>query len=269
MQNFEAGVLDEIIARRRLRLEQEQACMPEAELRRAAEARADFRDFSAALRAPGLQVIAELKKASPSHGLLKKEFRCGPIAQSYEQAGAAALSVLTEEDYFQGRLQDLQTARRVTALPVLRKDIILTPFQVYESVAAGADALLLIVAALSRQELRELLALVESLRISALVEVHSETEARRAVDVGARMIGVNNRDLRTLSVDLGTSFRVRPLIPARCLAVSESGIKTTLDLERLAGSGFDAVLIGEHLMTAEDPGVELARLLGVRTPTAR
>jgi indole-3-glycerol phosphate synthase len=231
-------------------------------LKEAIDAGRSGRDFTAAVSGPDIRVIAELKQASPSRGVLRKDYRVRELAQAYEAGGAAALSVLTEEDYFRGSLTELIDARDATGLPALRKDFIVEPYQVYESAAAGADALLLIVAALDDKELRELTELSHRLRIAGLVEVHTEDELSRAIDAGARLIGVNNRDLKTLEVDLETSFRLRPKIPEGCVAVSESGIKTPEDLRRLADAGFNAVLIGESLMVKEDPGVELARLLG-------
>jgi indole-3-glycerol phosphate synthase len=193
--------------------------------------------------------------------MLRQEYRCEAIAQSYEAAGASALSVLTEERYFLGSLDDLETVRAAGCLPVLRKDFILEDYQIYESVAAGADALLLIVAALSDEGLRSFLELCRDLRVAALVEVHDESELERAVGAGAGIIGVNNRDLKTLEVDLEISFRLRPGIPAGSLAVSESGIKTGEDLRRLAEAGYHAALIGERFMTAADPGAALREML--------
>lgn len=257
----ESQLLRTMIAARRRRIEEMCASAPVDTLRQQAESRSDFRNFAAALAGGGLSVIAELKKASPSRGLLRPDFRPREIAQSYQQAGASALSVLTEEEYFQGSLNDLKTARQAVHLPVLRKDFIIDEYQVYESAAAGADAFLLIVAALQDKDLRHFLELAERLRIAALVEVHTAEELDRAIDSGAQVIGVNNRDLNTLEVSLETSFLLREKIPPRRLAVSESGIKTGADLEKLAKAGFDAVLIGEHLMLAGDPGEELSRLL--------
>jgi indole-3-glycerol phosphate synthase len=268
------SILDEIIDSRRRRLEEARARVPLAGLERAAEDRAERRDFAAALDrhhrksglvkypgAAGLAVIAELKSASPSAGLLKRDYRPSEIARGYESAGAAALSVLTEEEFFRGTLEHLKQARAATGVPVLRKDFILDAYQVYESAAAGADALLLIAAALPDQELRRLLELSDRLRIAALVEVHTADELDRAIAVGARIIGINNRNLKTLEVNIETSLRLRPRIPTACLSVSESGIRTAADLERLRDAGFDAALIGERFMMAEDPGRELAALL--------
>jgi indole-3-glycerol phosphate synthase len=253
-------VLKKILAARRKRVEEARARVPFARLEEAAAHR-DHRDFAAALSGAPLRVIAELKRASPSRGLLRREYRRRELAQSYESAGAAALSVLTEEDFFMGALRDLEEVREAVGLPVLCKDFILDAYQVYESVAAGADALLLIVAALEDRELRSLIELSQRLGVAALVEVHTAEELERAMATGARILGVNNRNLKTLEVDLGTSLRLRERIPAGCLAVSESGIRSAADLRRLSEAGFDAVLIGERFMEAPDPGRELAALL--------
>jgi indole-3-glycerol phosphate synthase len=263
-------ILDQILAACRGRLEVRKAEVPLDRVREAAARRMELasegRDFAAALAgsgpdAPGLRVIAELKQASPSRGTLRTDYRPREIASGYEEAGAAALSVLTEEQFFKGSLGDLEEAREAVSLPVLRKDFILEPYHVYESAAAGADALLLIVAALNDAELRSLIRLAYSLEIAALVEVHNEDEVSRAVAAGARIVGVNNRDLRTFEVNLETSLRLRDLIPAGILTVSESGIGTAADLIRLQQAGFDAVLIGERLITQQDPGQALRELI--------
>ncbi|HUI43987.1 MAG TPA: indole-3-glycerol phosphate synthase TrpC [Terriglobia bacterium] len=265
MQSF----LEKILLQCRQRLGVTKVRAPLSQVREAAEARlelgSDVRDFEAVLAVEGLGVIAELKRASPSRGVLSRDYRPGEIAPSYEAGGAVALSVLTEEEFFRGSLDHLRQAREAVSLPVLRKDFVFDPYQVFESVAAGADALLLIVAALGDDELRELIDLSSRLRIAALVEVHHEEEARRAVAAGARIIGVNNRDLRTFEVTLETSLRLRPVIPAGCLAVSESGISSATDLARLCEAGFDAVLIGERLIAQPDPGRALAELLEARS----
>jgi len=257
----ESQVLSTIIAARRRRIQEVRASVPLASLRQIAEARSDFRDFAGALSGEVLSVIAEIKKASPSRGLLRPDFRPLEIANSYQQAGASALSVLTEEEFFQGSLHHLKAVRGSVRLPILRKDFIVDEYQVYESAAAGADALLLIVAALKDKDLKEFLALSQRLRVAALVEVHTVEELERTIAAGAQIIGVNNRNLSTLEVSLETSFRLREKIPPACLAVSESGIKSVEHLEKLAKAGFNAVLIGEHLMLADKPGEELSRLL--------
>jgi len=261
-------VLDQIVSARRRALEETRSIVPLKSVQQMAEARSERRDFAAALVAitePGasqpLRVIAELKRASPSRGLLRQRYRRREIALGYEGGGAAALSVLTEEQYFLGSIRDLTEVRQSVRIPVLRKDFILESYQIYESVAAGADALLLIVAALPDRELGEFINLCKELRVAALVEVHTETELERAVRAGARIIGVNNRNLKTLEVNLATSFKLRAKMPRGCIAISESGIRTGADLRRLSEAGFDAALIGEHLMTQPDPGQALCQLL--------
>lgn len=254
-------ILDEIIAALRQRLDEARRETPLEALQQAAERRMDFRDFAAAISGPGVRVIAEMKKASPSAGLLRAKYCAEEIAGEYEAAGACALSVLTESDYFLGLLDDLRKARAAVRVPVLRKDFILDAYQVYESVAAGADALLLIVAALAERELRTLIELSRRLNVSALVEVHTEEELNQALAAGASMIGVNNRNLKTLEVDLETSFRLRKKIPAECLTVTESGIRSSEDLKRLLGAGYHAALIGERFMKSVRPGEALAEFL--------
>jgi indole-3-glycerol phosphate synthase len=261
-------ILDNIISARRRTLGETRLAIPLERLQAAAEARKERRSFGAALAStaapaglPGLRVIAELKRASPSRGLLRQQYRRREIALGYAGAGAAALSVLTEEQYFLGSLHDLTEVRQAVEIPALRKDFILDSYQVYESVAAGADALLLIVAALQDRDLRSLVELAQQLQIDALVEVHTEPELQRALEAGARIIGINNRNLKTLEVDLEISFQLREKIPAGCITVSESGIKTSQDLRRLSQAGFDAILIGERLMAEADPGQALRQLL--------
>jgi len=261
-------ILDNIVSTRRRSLEETRLVLPLKRVQEMAEARLERRDFAGALApnpdpdAPrGLRVIAELKRASPSRGLLRQHYRRREIAVGYAGGGASALSVLTEDQYFLGSPKDLTEVRQSVAIPVLRKDFILESYQVYESVAIGADALLLIVAILSQQDLRSLLELCDKLRIAALVEVHTESELERAAAVGARIIGVNNRNLKTLEVNLETSLKLRAKMPRGCLAVSESGIKTAEDLRRIKDAGFNAVLIGERFMTQPEPGAALSGLL--------
>ncbi len=253
--------LRDFLTARRRRLEEVRSEKPFAEVREAAERRTDRRNFAAALMVESLAVIAELKRASPSRGMIRPAYHPSEIALGYQKAGAAAISVLTEEQFFLGSLADLEAARAATRIPFLRKDFIIDEYQIYESAAAGADALLLIVAALDDRDLVRFLVLSESLKTAALVEVHTEDELRRAVGSGAKIVGINNRDLKTLEVKLETSFRLREMIPPGCLAVSESGIRTPEDLIRLEAAGFDAALIGEHLLLQDDPGRELACLL--------
>lgn len=261
MQKVTNTILDDILAARAARVEQARLRVPLDSLAQAGEARKDFRSFAAALSGGGVRVIAEMKKASPSAGLLRNEYSCAALATAYEGSGAIAISVLTEEDYFQGSIGHLREARASVRLPVLRKDFIVDAYQVYESAAAGADAVLLIVAALPDKDLRTMMELSGRLKMAALVEVHTEQELSRALGAGASIIGVNNRNLKTLEVNLETSFLLREKIPAGCVAVTESGIKSAVELKRLIGSGFQAALIGESLMRSHDPGRALAELL--------
>jgi indole-3-glycerol phosphate synthase len=237
--------------------------LPEVALKLAVEKKvAPPRDFAEALaRAGEINIISELKKASPSRGVIREEYAPAVLAASLEEAGAAALSVLTEEDFFSGSLGDLKEASRVTKIPILRKDFIVDPWQVWETRAAGADSFLLIAAVLHDAELRELLELGRTLKMEALVEVHSREELERVLGAGARIIGVNNRDLRDFQVHLETSLGLAELIPEACIAVSESGLRTHDDLVRLRGAGFDAFLIGEHVMQSADPAAALRALL--------
>ena len=263
-----SNVLETIVAARRRSLEETRSTIPLERVREMAEEREERRDFAAALRpsrnsdtSPRVRVIAELKRASPSRGLLRQHYRRREIALSYEAAGASALSVLTEERYFLGSIADLTEVRHAVTVPVLRKDFIVDEYQVYESVAAGADALLLIVAILPQDDLVRLLHLCSQIRVAALVEVHTEEELHRAADAGAGIIGINNRDLKTLEINLETSLRLRSKIPSGCIAISESGIKSASELWRIRDANFDAVLIGERLMIEQDPGGALRKLL--------
>jgi indole-3-glycerol phosphate synthase len=260
-QQIQGTLLEEIIAARLRRLQEAQARRPLSQLMRQAVLRHDFRSFSSALSTKDVRIIAEMKNASPSAGLLRKEYNCGEIAKGYESAGAIALSVLTEEDHFQGALSHLTEARSASCLPVLRKDFILGEYQVYEAAAAGADALLLIVAVLPEKDLPALIALAEQLHIAALVEVHEAEEVEQAVAAGAGIIGVNNRDLKTMQVDLSTSFRLREKIPSQVKTISESGIRSAADVKALMNAGFDAVLVGESFMRSEQPGEALRIML--------
>lgn len=264
--NTEAkSILAQIVERRRESISHRKRVLPDVALKIAVEKKSSpVRDFATALTRAGLNVIAELKKASPSRGLLRADYQPAKIAPQLESRGAAALSVLTEEDFFQGSLADLKDVAKSTHIPVLRKDFIIDPWQVWEARAANADAFLLIAAILDDFKLRELLELGRQLGMEALVEAHSEEELKRTVDAGAKIIGINNRDLKSFDVRLETSRELVELIPEECIAVSESGIRTHADLLRLREAGFDAFLIGEHLMTKADPAATLAGILGAQ-----
>jgi indole-3-glycerol phosphate synthase len=253
--------LGEIVARARARVHEQRKELPLDRILSMAPTPGARRSFQAALERPGqINVIAEFKRRSPV-GLIRRDLHHVRVAQAYEVGGAAALSVLTEEEFFGGRLDDLQEARSATLLPTLRKDFLVDPYQVWESWIAGTDAVLLIVAALSDAELRSLYVTTGQAAIDALVEVHDLAELKRALEVGARIIGVNNRDLRTLEVRLDTSLELVSEIPDDVIAVSESGITSGEDVRRLRDAGYDAFLIGEHLMRAPDPGAALEALL--------
>ena len=229
--------------------------------RRAADSLAARRDFRTALSARTPAVIAEIKKASPSKGLLSSDFDPSRIARQYADGGAAALSVLTDSQYFQGSLADLSAARAAVNLPVLRKDFTIDDSQVVEAAAGGADAILLIAAILDERRIRHLRELAARYRLAALVEVHNERELDMAAGAGADLIGVNNRDLSTFQVKLETSLRLAERMPAGVLSVAESGIHSADDVRRLRAAGFTAFLVGEHLMKAADPAAALRALV--------
>jgi indole-3-glycerol phosphate synthase len=254
------SVLAEIVASTREQVAQRRRAVPVQELIELGRERArsgDERDFAAALRAGsagpgGIAVIAEHKRASPSAGVIREGVALSEVVGAYERGGAAALSVLTEETRFQGSLDDLRAARAATSLPLLRKDFIVEDYQVHEALAAGADAILLIVAALEPGALGHLSGLAAELGLAALVEVHDAAELAVAVSVDASIIGINNRNLATLQVDLGTTFALLPDAPPAALVVAESGFRSRAELQRLADAGVHAVLIGEALMRAPD-----------------
>ncbi len=255
------GVLDRIVEARRAAVEHRKRVLPEAILRLGVEKGAPPRDFAAAISRDAINVIAELKKASPSRGVLRADLDAASLAAHFESAGAAALSVLTEEEFFQGSLKNLRDARKAVKIPALRKDFIFDPWQVWEARATDADSFLLIVAILNDALLRDLITLGRELGMEPLVEVHTDQELSHALDAGARILGVNNRDLRAFDVRVETSFELIERIPDECIAVSESGLRTHEDLARLRAAGFDAFLIGEHLMHSPDPAAALAALL--------
>jgi indole-3-glycerol phosphate synthase len=238
------------------------AAVPATDLRHAAESRrAHRRDFAAALRAKRPAIISEIKKASPSRGLLVENFKPAELARQYELGGAAALSVLTDREFFQGSLDDLRTARAACTLPVIRKDFTLADYHVLEAAAVGADAILLIVAILDDTELRSLRELAAELGMAALVEAHNAQELERAVRSDARLIGINNRDLNTFRVSLDTSVALAHGIPEGVIKISESGIFNADDIHRLMDAGFDAFLVGEHLVKSGDATQALRELV--------
>ncbi|MGA7684890.1 MAG: indole-3-glycerol phosphate synthase TrpC [Terriglobales bacterium] len=257
------ATLESIVAATRQRLFQRRHSVDLRALERAAEGHTPrgFRRQLQHASAAGIAVIAELKKASPSKGLIRADFQPALLARELEQAGAAALSVLTDGQFFQGSLAYLPEASAATSIPCLRKDFIVDEFQVVEARANSADAVLLIVAALSQKELVALTESARSHNLDVLCEAHDESELQRALDAGCDLIGINSRDLRTFEVTLETAIDLAPKIPAGCLRVAESGIHNGADLARLKAAGYDAFLIGESLMKQERPGEALAKLM--------
>ncbi|MFC1921148.1 indole-3-glycerol phosphate synthase TrpC [Chloroflexota bacterium] len=256
-------ILDEIVTFNRRELEKIKENFPLEKIKGTVLEQTEPLDFGTALRGDGIRMITEVKKASPSKGVIREDFLPVQIARVYADNGAAAISVLTEEEYFRGSLEYLRGIRRSigSRIPLLRKDFIFDPYQVYQSRAYGADALLLIVAILSPGQLDELLNLSHDLGMKCLVEVHNEAELETALKSGAGIIGINNRDLTTFNVDIATTERLRPLIPSDRIVVSESGIKTRADIDKLKEWGVDAVLVGEALMSSYDITAAMRALL--------
>jgi indole-3-glycerol phosphate synthase len=261
--------LDRIVALTRTEIERRRRAAPAAVLeRQAAAAAREGHAFESAIGRPGLSVIAEHKRRSPSAGAIRDGLALEQVIAAYERGGAAALSILTEERSFGGSLEDLRAARAASKLPILRKDFVVDRYQVDEAVVAGADGILLIVAALTEAELGALHEHARERGLDALVEVHDERELERALAVGATLVGINNRDLTTLEVDVARTFELLPLIPDGTKVVAESGFSRRVQLEKLAGAGVDAVLVGEALMRA--PDIERAvRTLTGGSPSVR
>jgi indole-3-glycerol phosphate synthase len=256
-------ILNEIVSHNLQELELKKRQLPMKELRRMSLQQPPPLDFSSGLRGKEIQLIAEVKKASPSRGIIRPDFDPVEIAQIYADNGASAISVLTENRYFQGSLNHLADIRNAlhNKLPLLRKDFIFDPYQIYESRAFGADSLLLIVAILKPAKLEDLLQLSHELHMSCLVETHNESEVEIALNSDAKIIGINNRDLTNFSVDIATTERLRPLIPPDRIVVSESGIKERKDIERLRQLGINAVIVGESLMSTTNIAAKMRELL--------
>jgi len=257
------SILTEMVRNTERRLSRLITAESAARVRAAAEDAAPPRDFLNAIHSDTVQVIAEIKKASPSRGSIKADLDVAALSAEYQNSGAAAVSVLTDEDYFAGSLEDLRQVRAAVSLPVLRKDFIISPYQIYEARAAGADAILLIVGALYPSTLATMLKLTQDLGMAALVEVHTHQELDFALNSGAGIIGINNRDLNTLEVCLDIFMDLAYRVPPTCTLVSESGIHTRSDVEYVSAGGADAVLVGTSLVADASPGRALAGLLGV------
>jgi indole-3-glycerol phosphate synthase len=256
-------ILEKIVATKRQEIERAQAAMPLGELRARLTDAPPVRDFFAPLAAGGpIRLIAEVKKASPSQGVIRADFDPVAIARAYEEHGASCLSVLTDEPFFQGSLDSLRQVRQAVGLPVLRKDFILDTYQLVEARAAGADAVLLIAECLDDCRLRQLHNEAIELGLAPLVEFYDPQNLDRVLAAGAQLIGVNNRDLRTFAVDLDHTIRLREQVPLDCVLVAESGIHTRADVLRLEAAGVDAMLVGESLMREPDVGAAVERLLG-------
>ena len=258
------SVLTRIVDVKRREVERLKVEMPLASLKRRIETQAGPLDARAALHRERVAIIAEIKKASPAKGLLMPNFDAGALASTYVRNGASAISVLTNVDHFQGSIEHLETARSIAypaGVPVLRKEFIFDPYQVYEARAYGADLILLIVAMLDAADLRSLHTLVRDLGMHCLVEVHDEAELDTALEIDAKIVGINNRDLRTFKTDIETTERLAPMIPSGRTVVSESGINTPDHIRRVREAGAHAALIGEALVTSGDPGVKLRELV--------
>jgi len=257
-----AHILTKIVEAKKVRLQKAKMRVPEAVVKRMASTTTAPPSFRAALESPQpVRIIAEVKKASPSKGVFTPNFSVDDLVAAYTSAGASAISVVTEEDFFQGDLSWIGQIRKHTPLPVLRKDFVFDPFQVYETRGTGASALLLIVAMLRPEELKSLLTLIKEVKLDALVEVHDEEELKEALDADADIIGVNNRNLKTFEVDVTTSLRLAKQIPDECIFVAESGIRGRAEIDALVEAGADAFLIGESLIASADPAQTLRGLL--------
>ena len=257
-------ILDEIYEHKLGEVSENKKRIPVEALKEQIKERQRTRSFGDALKSDNnIRIIAEIKKASPSLGIIREDFNPVEIARIYEASGAAAISVLTDEKFFQGSLSYLTDVKKSVNLPILRKDFIVDAYQIYEARSAGADAILLIAALLSKEEIQRYLELAGELDMDCLVEVHSETELKKVLQTNAHIIGINNRDLATFKTDMETTVRLRPMIPAGKIVVSESGIKTRADVEKLMKEGIDAILVGETLMKSNNISTKLHELLGL------
>ncbi|HHT9116747.1 MAG: indole-3-glycerol phosphate synthase TrpC [Planctomycetes bacterium] len=257
-------ILDEIYKHKLSEVAEDKRRVSLETLKEQCKKRHRTRSFDVALKSnTNIRIIAEIKKASPSLGIIREDFNPVEIARIYETGGAAAISVLTDEKFFQGSLSYLTDVKKSVNLPILRKDFIIDTYQIYEARSAGADAILLIAALLSKDEIQRYLELARELDMDCLVEVHSETELKKVLQTNAHIIGINNRDLATFKTDLETTVRLRPIIPAEKIVVSESGIKSRADVEKLMKEGVDAILVGETLMKSDDISAKLSELLGI------
>jgi len=255
-------ILDDIVEVKHREVAERKETIPLAALEKAIEGMPPTRDFRKALDGEGCAIIAEVKRRSPSRGVLREDFDPVLIAREYERHGAAAVSVLTDETFFGGSREDLSAVKGAVSLPVLRKEFIIDPWQIHETRAIGADALLFIAAILTEGELRNYLALAASLGLASLVEVHDRTELEKALSSGAEIIGINNRDLRTFTTDIATSLALAPLVPADRIIVSESGIRSRAEIELLMQAGIRGFLIGEALIASPMIGTTLRGFLG-------
>ena len=257
-------ILDEIYKHKLSEVAEDKRRVSLETLKEQCKKKQEARSFGAALKSnTNIRIIAEIKKASPSLGIIREDFNPVEIARIYETGGAAAISVLTDEKFFQGRLSYLTDVKKSVNLPILRKDFIIDSYQIYEARSAGADAILLIAALLTKEEIQHYLELARELDMDCLVEVHSEAELKKVLQTNADIIGINNRDLATFKTDLKTTVRLRPMIPTEKIVVSESGIKSRMDVEKLMKEGVDAILVGETLMKSNDISAKLRELFGI------
>ena len=258
--------LDDILSAKRAEIAAARNLKPQAELERLAAKREDFRGFAESLARPGVRVIAEIKRASPSLGDIRPDLHPGDLALAYQNGGAAAISVLTEPAFFKGTAKDLKRARDVVELPVLRKDFILDPYQVYETAAMGADAMLLVVRILDDEQLPSLLALAHGVGLETLVEIHDETDARRIAGLDVPVVGVNNRDLARFHTDPARAARIAALLPRGSAVVAASGIRDAGDVQKSLASGIRRFLVGEALVKAPDPTALLRQWIALPVP---